>query len=163
MALKDLVTQRDLAFNQFPKLIWAFEGETKDPIEAIARYSKLEAKLIKLQVAQAAYNLKVTAQCRPPCTLHEAVKLIGVIGRLERMWRRTVKKEEGPRWARSADLTTERDKDKIYAVRTVSEEKALDFALIYSRSGNEIRAAIQEANATKMNLELIGLTEDDLR
>lgn len=160
LALKRLTAQRELELARFGETLYQFEGEKKPhPDEVAEKYLQLERKIAKVQSAQAKYNSGIDLG---PMSLQEAVKFIGGLTRLERLWKGQVKPKETPRWMGGEGNSKIRDKEKDYAMAVFSTDELMTRAMRTNGQVAELRAAIQRFNANEKTLEELGLSPADL-
>lgn len=157
-ALRELHHRRDLAAGQFDDGLNQFEdekGEKPTPQEAFAIYADTEARIARLEVFQAKYNLMITVESGdgrfPKMLLAEAVKRVGGAGRMEKMWRSIAAPKKDRYGYGDRDLT--RDKDQERAKRMVSIKEAGEWAQQAARFASGLREAIQVANSTEIEFE----------
>lgn len=150
--LRELGHARDIAAGQFDDSLKVFPGETKPSPDAVmTAYMDAEAKIAKLQTAQAQYNLTVQVKVLDKrMSLSEAVKQVGGAGRAEKMWR-SVAAPKKDRYAMDYDT---RDPDVLVSQRTISVEAAALRAKDAARWASALREAIQVGNATVVEIEL---------
>lgn len=151
-ALRELGHARDIAAGQFDNSLMKFPGEDKPKPQALmVAYAEAEAKIARLQTAQADYNLRVKVLVLDKTmTLSEAVKLVGGAGRAEKMWR-GVAAPKKDRYGYDHDT---RDPDVLVAQKTISVEEAAALAKKAARWASALREAIQVGNATEMEFQL---------
>lgn len=152
-ALRDAIKQqellRDTAAGNFNDSLKAFPDEVKpQPEEVVAAYEKAEVSLARLQVAQLRYNLEVTVTVDgKTTTLADAVKVVGHIGRIEKMWKGAISEAANPY---AADY---RDPTQVRASRRVSSENAMGWSKTYGKKANALRAAIALANGQEVEIK----------
>lgn len=150
--LRELKSQRDIAASQFSESLFAFPDENKaTPTALMDAFNSAEEKLAALETAQQRYNqsVEVTVLGRK-MSLSQAIKRVGGAGRAEKMWR-TCASDKGRDRYSSRDMT--RNKDEERATRQISVEDAMQKAKEAGRFASALRAAIAEANSTKIEIE----------
>lgn len=166
LVLKRLTAQRELELSRFGDTLWVFEGDDgkATPDQVAERYLELERKIAKVQVAQTVYNNSITIEPEgfEPMPLQHAVKFIGGLTRLERLWKSTVKPKETPRWARSDDGQKVRDKEKDYARARLNTDELMKRTMDLNKLVSNLRGAIQTGNGTVVDVKDLGLTADDV-
>lgn len=159
-ALKRWQLRRETAQSQFKGSLVKFPGEEKlSPGAVAALVLAAESAIGSLQAAQALYNTRVTVlvgETSKPRPLVEAVKAIGGLSRVEKLWTdaATGKDSGVPRYMRVSGVPTERDKDKIVAEPQVTPEQAQKQAEDISRRIGALRIAIATGNAVELDLDL---------
>lgn len=152
--LKELGLKRNFLKAEFDNSLFIFEGSEKpDPIALGEEYATVERQIAQLQTIQTRYNLEVEIEVlgKTICLL-EAIKLIGGIDRSFMLWKSA--SEDNPWEAYSAKV---RDKDKEYGQRTISKRDAMDKTEAAAKYASALRAAIAEANAIEVDIEVSGL------
>lgn len=148
-AIKAQSARRDFAAAQFADTLKVFPGETKpNPLEVMNQLTAAEYAVAMLQVAQMRYNLQVKIGA---ATLAEAVKRIGGIARVEKMWR-VVAAPKKDRYSLSE--RGERNADTIVAHDAVSRDAAHAQAQVMARHASTLRQEIAVANATVIEMDL---------
>lgn len=154
-ALRRWQLRRDTALSQFDGSLRKFQDEDKDPpVQIMERLTRAESVIAVLQEQQTRYNLtvKVSPQGLEPMTLLRAVKLIGGIGRQEKLWRNVAAPTKSSRvFGERQDV---RDKDQEVARATITVKDASDRAAQIARISGSLRAAIATANASEVELEI---------
>jgi len=141
---------------QWKDSLFAFPGEEgTSPQALMERFRAYENKIAALQTAQARYNLAVTLHVQGvEMTLCEAVKKVSGAGRAEKMWRSAATDTGRDKYS-GREMT--RREGEIVAVRQVSEETATAAARRAGRYASDLRAAIQVANATEVEIEEVSV------
>lgn len=149
--IRTLKTEVDSYATQFANGTAKFADEEKLGVkEAYQQFDKAERKLARLQTAQTIYNLRVKVNVLGErMTLCEAIKRVGGAGRAEAMWKGLVAPKKD-RYSR--DDSVVRDKDKEYASKTYTLPEAQAQARNAASYASALRAAIQEANATSIEI-----------
>jgi hypothetical protein len=152
--IRDAVSARDSAALLFPESIYAFPGtDPSSPVATANALAEADREVARLQVLQARYNLAVKVRFDgATISLHEVVKLVGGLGRLEKLWRNA---------ARLGTATTDRyDRRPLtraagetVAVRQVSIEECSRRAIEAAKLAAAAREAIQLGNATEIELD----------
>jgi hypothetical protein len=152
-AIRRQQLRRDTIAAQFSDTLHVFEGEEKQsPDEIATALMKAEKAVAGLQAAQDEYNLhvKVTGKIIGEMTLCAAVKLVGGTGRLEKMWR-TAAAPKQDRYGVERDIV--RNKDEVRARSAMNVRDLTDRAAKAASYAGALRAAIAEANSTKIDIE----------
>jgi hypothetical protein len=156
-ALRDAIRQhelrRDTANKTFSGSLKAFPGETKmKPDEIMAQFTTAERAIARLQVAQMRYNLAVTVKISgEEMPLAEAIKIVGGLGRAEKMWKSATGPKED-RYSSSFGSDT-RDPTQAYAVPTLTISEAVRLTSAAGKRSGAVRAAIATANAREVEIE----------
>lgn len=87
--LAALALQLDAQTKAFDDALRQYPGEDKNPQDIMNEIVRLEYQITTLQTAQQWYNLQVTIMSpdENPITLAAAVKLIGGLSRIAKLWR----------------------------------------------------------------------------
>lgn len=151
-AIKSHELRRDTAARAFNGTLRKFDDEVKQaPTEVVAEFLAREASIAALQVAQAQYNLKVRVNHDGRnITLCEAVKLIGGLGRAEKMYR-SATGDKPDRYSIRDDNV--RDPNQVRAKETIAPAEAARLASIQAKSAGRLRAAIATGNGTEIEIE----------
>lgn len=113
------------------------------PQEIVSSYEAAELAISKLETAQAMYNLAVTVNFEgKQISLLSAIKLVGFLGRVEKMWKTAIANPVQP-------VYYENQKPQK---RSVSAQEALNFAKAYGKKCNTLRAAIAVANGVEIDI-----------
>lgn len=152
-AISRWVLRRDTAVSQFPDVFACFPGEEKPmPLEIAQRISKAEYAIAVLQTLQAKYNLSVTIHhAGSEMSLAQGIKMLGGIGRLEKLWRERVAKPKSNLYTLTRDDV--RNKDEIRAVPRMTADMIVARAESMAKIKSDLAQAIAEANATRVTLE----------
>jgi len=152
-ALRELHHTRDAAAGQFDQGKFTFEDDSKPTSKAaFDRYEAIEARIAKLQTAQARYNLAITVEVQgEDMSLAEAVKRVGGAGRMEKMWR-SVAAPKKDRYGGYGDENV-RDAGQERAKPTCTVTEATGWAKTAARFASALREAIQVANAREIEIE----------
>lgn len=152
-AIKEHELRRDTAARSFNGTLKAFADDKKQsPQEVVEEFLARERSIASLQVAQAEYNLKVRVKHDGrEITLCEAVKLIGGLGRAEKMYR-SATGAKPDRYSSYAD-TDVRDPKQERAKETISPKEAAVLASAQARVAGRLRAAIATGNGTEVEIE----------
>lgn len=152
-ALKTHELRRDTAARSFAGTLKKFQDETKQaPQEVVLQFLAAEKAIATLQVAQARYNLAVKIDWESQrITLAEGVKLVGGLGRAEKMWRSaTGAKPDRYSTYRDEDV---RDPSQLRAKETISPSEAAKLASFVAKQAGRLRAAIATGNGTEIDIE----------
>jgi hypothetical protein len=152
--IRELANMREVYNRQFTEGRFRFPDEEKrTPQEAMALLDETERKIVELQLAQARFNteikVEVDGQSLP---LMFAVKMVGALGRMEKMWRNASKGNESRYSYR--DFETERDKDKVYAVPAMTMDAFAAKAREAGARAARYREAIALGNATSLEMDV---------
>lgn len=148
-AIKAQAARRDFAASQFTDVLKAFPDEHKPaPGDVGAELLKAEEAVAKLQVAQMRYNLQVYLP-GGELTLAQAIKMIGGVGRAEKLWRAAAAPKKDRYSLHNEDS---RAKDTLVAAPTVSRETAHELATKLARHAATLRQGIAVANATVIDV-----------
>ena len=148
-AIKRRELRRATLATQAKQSLWRFEGDSKlGADEAMFELAKSEKDIALLQTYQDRYNLAVNLSVKgEEMTLSQAVKLVGGAGRVEKQWR-DFATDTGKRGYGDESLT--RTKDEERATRTLSVMECLTRSNTAAGFAGNLRAAIAEANAKKI-------------
>lgn len=152
-ALRNQRTLRDVHAARFNETLFQFESSNKDNPQAVAEaFRKADHAVATLEEAQQLYNQQVRLKAGgETITLARAIKLVGGAGRLEKMWRSAAKDTGRDRYS-YREMT--RKSDEIVAQRQVAVDDAIKLATNAAQYASELRNAIAEANATRVNIEI---------
>lgn len=157
-ALSAAKSRVKLADVEMAESTFAFDGETKAPLEKETALADAEDRLARLESAQQAFNqatlVVIEGQNYP---LAYAIKRVGVEGRMAKLFRELIapKKERY-----SYHDPKVRDTDKVFAKMTITRDQALERHLHHERLAMECRNAISNGNQQEFETELI--TPEDL-
>jgi alpha-D-ribose 1-methylphosphonate 5-triphosphate diphosphatase PhnM len=157
-ALEQWKLKLELANSEWADSLTAFDGETKtSPKDILATIIKAERACVKLQVAQAEYNAHV--RCEVPhwskfdvklnMSLHEAVKLVGAAGRIQKLIKGAASTKSDP-----YSNTLYRDPNQMVAKATISRTEAAKDVATVSKWVRSLKSAIAEKNSTEVELNL---------
>ena len=156
-AIKMAGLELDAIRSGFDDSLFAFDGDEKqDPVGIAKETATLEGKVAHLQTAQAEYNLTVTVSVKgidgvsAPMSLGAAIRLVGGMGRLAKMWRTAARGKIRDRWDRQRVET--RSADLVVAHPTVTKADALIQAKTYEKFASALRNAIAVGNTTKLDI-----------
>lgn len=153
-AIKQHELRRDTAAHGFNGSLKAFPGEVKDtPSKVIETFLSAETAIARLQVAQMQYNLivTVTPTMGEKMSLAEAIKRVGGLGRVEKMWRSAA----GPKKDRYGNYLDEDEIDptRVRSKPTMTPTEAVKMATAAGKRAGALRAAIATSNATQVEIE----------
>ncbi len=159
-AIKAWETRKELAEHALSNALFVFPGEeNKNPIPYWEQISEAEQAIVRLQTAQAQYNLQVKVKIGEYIApLAYAIKYIGAIQRFVKLWKGLLQKGKIQEDRYSRQHTWIRKEDEVHASKTVSDDECRDRVIRYRRQENELRARIATANAEEIEIE--GLDED---
>lgn len=153
-ALRKWQLKRETAAVQFPGTLLVFPGEEKPTPEAIAiAVVEAETRIAAIQTAQTIYNTRVLVGFEGrTITLLEAIKLVGALGRVEKLWRvaATGKKDKYAHY-RSDDPGRLKE-GEILAKRALTHEQAAAHVEAIAARLGVLRETIAVANANRMTL-----------
>ena len=151
-ALKRWELRRKTADHQFRDSLHRFEGEDKlSPDQVLATFQQADENYAKLQELQQWFNHQVKCKVGgEEQTLSYCVKVIGGVGRVEKLWREAAAQKRD-RWNRyDQDLT--RNKDTEYAQRAITVGEATKRAEQAAKRASQVRTAIAVGNATSVDV-----------
>lgn len=153
-AIKMWELRRDAALKQFDEDLTRFPSDPveKSPTACWERFLDAETNICRLQTAQQQYNLKVTVTpAGKPMTLCQAVKMLGGLGRSEKMW----KQVSSPKKERYSlrEVRTSRQVGVEEVVPVISKHEAVKQAVQASRVANAYRSACNAGNAQELEVE----------
>ncbi len=151
-AIKQHELRRDAAARNFNDTLRVFQGETKEaPDAVVAEIQRAEVAIAKLQTAQGRYNLSVLVTFDGgQITLSEAIKLVGGIARIEKMWRSASGPKED-RYGYREELV--RDPNQIRATPGITPKDAVKRASEAGKRAGALRQAIATGNAVSIEIE----------
>jgi hypothetical protein len=152
LRIRTLKVEVDSYATQFENGKARFDDEDKpSSLEAFENFKRAEEELATAQTLQCMYNQRVHVTVQGVrMTLAKAIRLVGGAGRAESMWRNVVAPKKERYHARD-DLV--RTKDQTYAFPTYTREQAQVKAKQTAAYAAALRQAIQEANATQIELD----------
>jgi hypothetical protein len=155
-AIKQHELRKDTAAGAFDGSLKMWPGENKEPPTTIVdTFLRAEAAIAKLQTVQAKYNLTVQVEFDGrKMPLSEAIKLIGGIARVEKMWR-SVAAPKKDRYGYDRD---ERQAGVTVAVATMTSSEAVKLAQAAAKRAGALRATIATANAQEVEIENLDLS-----
>jgi hypothetical protein len=153
-AIKQWETRRDALQAQFPDTLTKFPDDpTPSPKDVASQLLEAEANLAKIQQAQAQYNAAVKIPFKgTPIPLGQAVKMLGGLARLEKLWKDASHAPKRNPW--DTDSKGPRDPNLIHAVRQVSYLEAADLAVAAGKDSGNLKVEVASANATAIELDL---------
>jgi hypothetical protein len=156
-AIRELEQYKELLTSKFEASLRAFPGEFKDPTGVMRLLQETEEKLVILQDTQARYNQTVQISVlNEKVSLSRAVKAVGGVGRIEKMWRTAAQGKRNP-WGGDELI---RNPTEVRAASTIEPEDALAAAKVVSKRAAALREAIQVGNATEVEIDLDPLIFD---
>jgi len=156
--LRKLQLERETAAAQFADSLFEFptaRGKKPKPEEIVGIVDRCERAIAAVQAAQSLYNAKVYASVRgESMQLTVAIKLIGALGRVEKLWRiaATGKKDKYAHY-RSDDPGRLKE-GELLAERTITPEAAAEHVSAYAERLGALRMAVALANATPIDLDV---------
>ena len=145
-----------LYVSQFDESLNAFEDEVKlSPEDIGEKIAKAEEHLCLLQAAQKEFNLriKVNPKNLREVSLEVAVKRVGGLGRLAKMFQTVAKGIIRDKWDKNRPIT--RSKDEEVARPTITKEEALKCFKNYNNLASAYRTEISRANHMSADIEYI--------
>lgn len=151
-ALKEQELLRDTAAGAFTPSLRAFPGDdSKNPLKTMEQFEIAERRLAGLQTAQMRYNLKVLVDVQGErMSLGEAIKRVGSVGRIEKMWKDAIQDKARSSYMDDSDV---RDPTQIRAVRTVEPSAAMELARVAGKKANAFRSAIAIGNGVEVDID----------
>lgn len=156
-AIKQHELRRDTAARAFNGSLKAFPNEEKESPEAVIHaFTAAELAITTLQTAQMRYNLAVTITANgKTMPLALAIKIVGGIARVEKMWRSAAGPKEDRYGYNNDDV---RDPSQIRAVATIQAGATLKLASAAAKQSSALRKAIAVGNATEVEIESLDAT-----
>lgn len=154
-ALRKWQLKRETAAVQFHGTLLVFPGEEKPaPASIVRAVTEAETRIAALQTAQTIYNTRVLVQFEGrTITLLEAIKLVGALGRVEKLWRvAAVGKKDKYAHYRSDDPGRLKEGEILAKRALTHEEAAAHVEAIAARLG-ALRETIAVANANVVTLQ----------
>lgn len=164
-AIKVWETRKELAEQGLSKALFVFENDrdsicnAENPTFHWEGIEDAEQAIVRLQTAQAQYNLKVKVQVgEMSAPLAYGIKYIGAIQRFVKLWKALLQKGTIPdeRYARQHAWI--RKEDEVHAKKTLEDEVCRANILHWKQEENKLRARIATANAEEVEIE--GLDEE---
>ena len=122
----------------------------------MAKFEEADKAMARVEEIQQRFNQHVSCDVENvELSLAYCVKMVGGAGRREKMWRSAAVKKRD-RWGGNTP-NLERSKDSEYASRTIPQNECLNKAKEASSFATALRSAIAHANATKVDLEKLGV------
>jgi hypothetical protein len=142
---------------QFKPSLFRFEDEDedekRDPRDILREYEALQARIARLQEAQAAYNLRVEVDVLGErMTLQRVLHLIGSAARVKAHWQSAASPEEPSIY--QFNPLRQRDKEHEYAKRVVPMAEAQSLADRASRNAMALKQAIRSGNAREVEMDV---------
>lgn len=152
-ALKTYELRAEAANRAFEPSLVRFASETKKTPDEVAReYTAAHDAIARLQVAQMKYNLAVTVKVGAmSMTLAEAIKRMAAPVRIAKLWKEAMGKKKDRYGLSGVEVV--RDKDKEYAVASVTAEEATAFAQKSAKEAAAYRSAIAVGNAQEVDID----------
>ncbi len=150
-AIKMHELRRELPEKAFTGSLRRYEKDpvAETPVALAQAFEESEAALAALQTAQMTYNLQVKVSLNgQPLTLAEAIKRVGGMGRLQKLWKSALGEK-----ADRLYIPESRDPSQEHMVSTISAKEAMAHALAASRKHSALQAAIGVANATEVDIQ----------
>jgi hypothetical protein len=144
--------RKTTAEGQFTDSLAKFADETKDTPQAIvSTVLHAEECIVRLQIAQMQYNLavKVTPVDFGEITLAQAIKLSGVVSRIEKIWAGATSETRSP-YGYNARV---RDPQQVRAESTVTPKDVLQETSRLTKRAGALRAAIGAGNTREVEIE----------
>jgi hypothetical protein len=144
--------RKTTAEGQFTGSLARFADETTKelPHAIVASVQQAEESIVRLQVAQMRYNLavKVAIPDAGELTLAEAIKLSGVVSRIEKIWNGAAA-DRNP----YGYNTRVRDLNQDRAEPTVTPKEVLNETTRLTKRAGALRAAIGAGNTREVEIE----------
>lgn len=143
--------RKTTAEGQFTDSLAKFADETKDtPQAVVALIQHAEESIVRLQIAQMQYNLavKVDPADLGEITLAMAIKLSGVVSRIEKIWSGATA-ERNP-YGYNARV---RDPQQVRAEATINAKGVLEETSRVTKRAGALRAAIGTGNTREVEIE----------
>ena len=156
-ALKFWNAKREATLSLFEGSLTKFKDENKKtPDEVISDFLEAEGAIVSLQTEQMRYNLAVTVRVHNnEMTLASAIKKLGGVGRVEKIWKAASKPVVKGRYGHIENkVITYKEKDTEYAERVVSFESALERAAVAGREAAVYREAVSIGNSKEIETDL---------
>lgn len=144
--------RKTTAEGQFTDSLAKFADETKDTPQAVVTIVQhAEENIVRLQIAQMQYNLavKVTPVDLGEITLAMAIKLSGVVSRIEKIWSGATSESRSP-YGYNARV---RDPQQVRAESTVTSSDILAETSRATKRAGSLRAAIGAGNTREVDIE----------
>lgn len=155
IAAKNL--QRDVAVQAFENSLRRFPSEDKEPVNAMERVVSLEHQIAKLQTAQQEYNLIVQVEYMAvKIPLAMAVKFIGGLGRVSKLWRGAMPVKE--RYGLN-ELAVQQAGERRQEY-TLTPDTIIEWVQVWTDNAANLAAQIAMANTRQVDIQW--LTEADL-
>lgn len=150
--IRTLKVEVDSYASQFENGKAKFQDEDKPTCwEAFKNFKQAEEELATVQTLQCMYNQRVYVTVQGVrMTLAKAVRLVGGAGRAEAMWRNIVAPKKDRYGSRDGLV---RSANETHADPTYTMDQAKEQAKKTSTYASALRQAIQEANATQVELD----------
>jgi hypothetical protein len=149
-AMKNHTLNKEVAEGDFTPSLKHTEGEDPKalPKEVFQAFLKADMALAKLEEAQVRYNLAVRLDFNGQnITLLDAIKRVGILGRVEKMWKGTIANPV------AASNYFDEPENKVKAKRTLPASEALALTKMYGKQASSLRASIAAANAVVVDIE----------
>jgi hypothetical protein len=144
--------RKTTAEGQFTDSLAKFPDETKEtPQAVVAAVQHAEDSIVRLQVAQMQYNLavKINPLDLGEMTLAMAIKLSGVVSRIEKIWSGAATASRNP----YGYNTRVRDPNQVIAEATVTPKDVLSETSRVTKRAGALRAAIGAGNTREVEIE----------
>jgi len=150
-AIQKYVHRREVLAQQFSNSLKVFPGEVKPhPTETMSQYVDCEKTIARLQEAQTRYNASVVVNFMgEPTPLIYLVKMVGGLGRIEKMWRTATGKRD--RYAYDDDR---RSKDEVYSQAVMTPTEILERSQVAASWCAAARESIAVGNATEIEIDV---------
>ena len=145
--------RKTTAEGQFTDSLAKFAEETKDTPQAVVlAVQHAESNIVRLQVAQMKYNLavKVSPLDLGEMSLAEAIKLSGVVSRIEKIWAGASTANRSHYGGYNARV---RDPQQILAEATITSKEVLAETSRATKHAGALRAAIGAGNTHEVEIE----------
>ncbi len=135
----------------FQDALYSFEGETKkSPTLLSEQIFEAEQKIVKLQVAQVAFNSTTFVESRllgKSLSLTEIVKLVGAYERMTKLWAGTIpKKPKESKYRDTTHTAPVRNTTQVVAKEALSLEEKATLIEKYSKLLGHLKGLVSEGN-----------------
>lgn len=159
-ALRKWQLKRETAAGQFADTLFEFptaRGKKPKPHEIAEKVDRAERAIAALQTAQALYNASVWVTLPfygESVQLTRAIKLIGALGRVEKLWRIAATGKRDKYASFRSDDPKRLKEGEMLAEPTITPEEAAKSVEGYASQLGAIRQVVAVANATEITIDL---------
>lgn len=151
--LRELMNRREALYQRFAQCVEVFPSERErwpNPLDVSDELEQLERTIAELQTAQTLYNSLVRVTVGEEwMSLAQAVKTVGGMGRLAKLWKKVAVGGDRDRYRYNDSRST----DAEHKQPQVSQDEALDRTGLFEQIASQYREAIQMGNATSIHIE----------